>query len=196
MTQLDTRTPVRREDVTEDDLLMLAVVREVKAQESRADYKKVLHALIREGLDLTEPAAVAQARAQATVRNKLLATPLYSHKSLAAVRDEKENATRTTVGRWVNARKAFTITVNGRTVIPAFQLTDEGTPREDLAPLLDPLMAAGLNGWQLWSWLVEPTGMLSGLVPADAAADPKTASRAAKAAARLAARVTPQSPAA
>jgi hypothetical protein len=196
MTEPKTDAPVRREDVTDEDLQVLTYVRAIVAAETRASYSKVLQALVREGIAVTEPASVAQAQQQATIRNKLLATPCYSYKTLALVRNENANATRTTVGRWVRAARAFTVGVNGRTVIPAFQLTDDGQPREDLAPLLKPLTEAGLGSWQMWAWMTQPAGLLSGLVPAEAAANPETCARAAHAAERLAARTTPASPAA
>ena len=73
--------------------------------------------------------------------------------------------------------------------MPAFQLTADGEPRPDLAPVLEPLLAARMDPWRAWAWLTQPAALLGGQVPERAAADPETADLAAVAAARLAERV-------
>ncbi len=57
----------------------------------------------------------------------------------------------------------------------------------EIAPLLEPLLAAGTDPWRVWGWLTQPAALLGGQVPAEAAADPETAQVAAHAARRLAA---------
>ena len=74
-------------------------------------------------------------------------------------------------------------------MVPAFQLTAEGEPRPDLAPVLEPLLTAGMDPWRAWIWLTQPAGLLGGLVPERAVTDPADAGLVAHAARRLADRV-------
>ena len=55
--------------------------------------------------------------------------------------------------------------------------------------MLEPLLAARMDPWRAWAWLTQPAGLLGGLVPETAAADPATADLVAHAAVRLAERV-------
>ena len=71
-------------------------------------------------------------------------------------------------------------------MIPAFQLTEDGDLRDDLADVLRPLLEAELDGWAVWSWMTQPTSFLSGGVPEVVAAS--APARAATAARRFAAR--------
>ena len=59
----------------------------------------------------------------------------------------------------------FTVPDGVRAIIPAFQLDNAGEPRGDLAPLLSVLLPAGVDGWELWTWLTSPTSLLSGDIP-------------------------------
>lgn len=59
----------------------------------------------------------------------------------------------------------FTVPDGVRAIIPAFQLDNAGEPRGDLAPLLAVLLPAGVDGWELWTWLTSPTSLLSGDIP-------------------------------
>ena len=74
-------------------------------------------------------------------------------------------------------------------MLPGFQFTATGDPRPDLAPVLTPLLSAGMEAWNAWAWLSQPAALLGGLVPHEAAADPETADLAQHAAVRLADRV-------
>ena len=56
-------------------------------------------------------------------------------------------------------------------VVPAFQLDAAGEPRPELAPLLEPLLGAGMDGWRAWAWLTRPAALPRGWCPS-ASTDP------------------------
>jgi hypothetical protein len=61
------------------------------------------------------------------------------------------------------ARKGrlFAVRYKGRDFYPAFQFDRaSGTPRPELMPVFEVLAAAGLRGWEIAFWLVEPNGWL------------------------------------
>jgi hypothetical protein len=145
---------------------LLERVRAVQADHATATRDELVHTLMASNVPLTPSATVAQTQRLATHRDALLATPLYTHGSLSELRgDAKESATRTWLSRRKAECKVFTVTHNGRTLIPAFQLDDQGEPRPELQPLLAALQGAGVRGWALWTWLTSPTSLLSGAVP-------------------------------
>lgn len=127
-----------------------------------------------------------QRHAQEAVRGHLLATGAYDVGQLCSLRnDPGVRATENMIEEAGNP--VLVISVDGVVVYPAFQFDDRGEFRDELSPLIEVLRAAGLGAWQTWSWLVEPTGMLSGRVPVEMIfTEPGRALDAAK---RLAARV-------
>ena len=145
---------------------LLERVQAVQADHAAATRDELVHTLMAGNVPLTPPLTVAQAQRLATHRDALLSTPLYTHGSLSELRaDAKESSTRTWLSRRKAESKVFTVTHNGRTLIPAFQLDDRGEPRPELQPLLAALQSAGVQGWALWTWLTSPTSLLSGAVP-------------------------------
>ncbi len=145
---------------------LLERVRAVQANHAAATRDELVHTLMASNVALTPPATVAQAQRLASHRDALLATPFYTHGSLRELRgDAKESSTRTWLSRRKAEDKVFTVTHNGRTLIPAFQLDDRGEPRRELQPILATLQGAGVHGWALWTWLTSPTSLLSGAVP-------------------------------
>lgn len=141
----------------------------------------LLHAAGLAGVDLVPPAALEQARRLAKLRNRLMATPAYSYETLAEVRHEGSiPSMRTWVSRRRQARQMFTVSDGSRVVIPAFQFDDAGQLRTELAPLIEALVDAKVEGWALWSWLTTPSNLLSSQVPEQVAAhDPQRALTAA-----------------
>lgn len=121
-------------------------------------------------------------------RQQLLATPWFTVETLQVARgDATTAATRAWLDEQITAGNVFTVENDGQVVVPAFQLTADGEPRADLAPALAELAAAGAHGWELWTWMVDPTGWLSGDVPEQAARS--DADRVAFAASRFAAQI-------
>lgn len=145
------------------------------------------------GLDERLPAtSVIQAERNAEHRLRLVASGSYSHEDLRRLRgDELVSSTRTWVSRHRNFRKLFTVTHQGRTVVPAFLLDADLKPRRELWRLLLHLFAAQVPEWQRWTWLTTGTVALGGRSPQTVAReDPDRAVAAAK---RFAARVHPPS---
>lgn len=145
------------------------------------------------GLDERLPAtSVIQAERNAEHRLRLVASGSYSHEDLRRLRgDELVSSTRTWVSRQRNFHHLFTVTHQGRTIVPAFLLDADLKPRRELWWLLLHLFAAQVPEWQRWTWLTTGTAALGGRSPqAVAREDPDRAVAAAK---RFAARVHPPS---
>jgi hypothetical protein len=155
--------------------------------EQLADLDRVLHQ------DGDEPAhavplALVQLRRKAQVRAALLASAWHGYASLAEVRGASENATRFAVHKAAERHALLVVQHEGATLVPAFQLTEDGELRPELGPVLEPLLAARIDPWQVWSWLTQPAGLLGGQVPHEAARDPEEAAIVRHAAVRLAER--------
>lgn len=135
------------------------------------------------------PVALLQLARQARLRQQLLASDWFTYESLAEVRGTSVDATRFAVHKAANLHRLLIVPADERTLVPAFQLTEDGELRPELEPLLEPLLAAGIDPWRGWVWLTQPAGLLAGLVPEQAAADPETATMAQRAARALAERV-------
>lgn len=103
---------------------------------------------------------------QAAVRAHLLATGAFDVDQLGSLRnDPSVRATKHMIEQAGNA--VLAVAVDDAVVYPAFQFDDRGVPRDEISNLIELLQASGLGAWQTWSWLVEPTGMLSGGVPVE-----------------------------
>ncbi len=133
------------------------------------------------------PVPLVQAAHLARVRRRLLDSEWCTYETLAERRSASVEATRFAVTRAVNEHRLLAVPTELALLVPAFQLDDAGEPRVDLAPLIEPLLAAGTDPWRVWGWLTQPAALLGGQVPAEAAADPESAAIAAHAARRLAA---------
>jgi hypothetical protein len=150
----------------EEALQLLDQVRAVQAEHAAANRADLVHTLLAGQVPLTPPATLAQAQRLADHRGALLATPVLTHATLCKLRgDTRESSTRTWLSRRKDAHELFTVSHNGRTLIPAFQINDDGAPRAELQPVLAALAEAGAQGWPLWTWLTSPTSLLSGAVP-------------------------------
>lgn len=133
-------------------------------------------------VSLIPPATLIQAQRLAAHRNALLATPVFTHETLSELRgNARPSSTRTWLTRRRDEHALFTVNVKGTTVIPAFQLDENGEPRPELQPIVSALQEGGIEGWSLWTWLTKPTSFLSGGVPEEVArTNPERALRAAQ----------------
>ena len=136
------------------------------------------------------PVALVLMARQARLREELLASPWYGYEELARLRGTSVNATRFAVHKAGADHALVVVATEQRTVVPAFQLNATGGPRDELAPVLAPLLAAGMDPWRAWAWLTQPAALLGGLVPEQAVRDPADAELVGHAALRLAERVT------
>lgn len=132
------------------------------------------------------PLALVQLRRQAAVRAALLASPTHTYASLGELRGVSENAARFAVHKAAERRVLLVIAYDEGVLVPAFQLDATGELRAELAPLLEPLLAAGMDPWQVWAWLTQPAGLLGGAVPEIAVRDEDEAPLVRHAAVRLA----------
>lgn len=161
---LEVRGVSRRE--VEEALELIGKVRVLQAEHVAATRADLTRTLMARNVDLTPPATLAQAQRLATHRDALLATPVFTHDTLRALRgDTKTSSTRTWLTRRRDNHELFTITYNGRALIPAFQFDEHGVPRPELQPVLAALADTGLTGWPLWTWLTSPSALLSGEIP-------------------------------
>lgn len=162
-------------------LELFNAIRTLQAEHVEASRDELLRALMGHGVSLTPAATLSQSKRLATHRNALLATPFHTYKSLSEQRDSSESNTRTWVARRRQAHRLFTVDHDGRTLIPAFQIDEDGKLRTELAPILAALAQGGVRDWSLWTWLASPTSFLSGEVPERiATTDPARALRAAQ----------------
>ena len=118
------------------------------------------------------PVGLVVLRRQARLREELLASPSYSYESLAQVRGTSIDATRYAVHKAAQQHRLLVVPVEDRVVVPAFQMTAAGEPRPDLAPVLEPLLAAGMDPWRAWAWLTQPAALTLGHAPERAVTDP------------------------
>lgn len=132
---------------------------------------------------------VALAR-QARLRRELARSPWFTYASLAEVRGASVDATRYAVHKAAQAHRLLLVPIEETTAIPAFQLDDAGEVRPEVAALLEPLLAAGMDPWRAWIWLTQPAALTFGVPPERAAADPETAEITVRAAERLAAQLS------
>lgn len=134
------------------------------------------------------PLALVQLRRQAQVRAALLASETLDYAGVAALRGDSESATRFAVHKAAERRALLVVQHEGATLVPAFQLTDDGELRPELGAVLEPLLASAMDPWQVWTWLTQPAGLLGGGVPHEVARDPEELAVVQHAAVRLAER--------
>jgi hypothetical protein len=134
------------------------------------------------------PVPLVQAAHLARVRRELLDSEWFTYDTLAELRGASVDATRFAVTRAVSEHRLLGVPTELALLVPAFQLDASGEPRPELADLLSPLLAAGVDPWRVWGWMTRPAALLGGLVPVDAATDPGSAADAVAAAEALARR--------
>lgn len=169
-----------------------AATGEPMTDEQLESLEALLHA---EGEDpaYAVPVSLVQVARQARLREDLLAGPWFTYETLAALRGTSLDATRFMIHKTASLHRLLVVDHQGTVLVPGFQLTAEGEPRPELTPVLQPLLAAGMDPWKAWIWLTQPAGLLGGLVPEQAAADLETADLVPHAAVRLAERVASSS---
>jgi hypothetical protein len=174
-----------KEDVEYAISLFQAVAQEqTEARSALASH--VNQAMLHEGIELIPAASQRQVQRSAALKKRLIEDQGFeTYASLAEIRDTRESSVRTWVSRLRRRSDLFTVEFQGHTLIPKLQLTDSGDVNPVVAELVRPLAGAGLDSWSLWAWLTNPTGLLSGEIPAEVAVGNIT--RATKAANRYAA---------
>ena len=139
-----------------------------------AELDAVLH---QEGSDPAHavPVPLLQIARQARVHDELLTSAWHSYESLARLRGTSVERTRFAVHKAAGQHRLLAVTGPAGLMVPDFQLDATGEVRPELVDLLEPLLAAGMDGWKAWAWLTRPAALAAGLVPEQAAASPDPA---------------------
>lgn len=119
------------------------------------------------------PLPLVQIARRVRLRAQLLDTDWFTYASLAERRGTTLEATRFAVHKAGGEHRLLVVTTDDGVIVPAFQLDSSGEVRSDLIAVLEPLLAAGMDPWRVWTWLTQPAALLGGLVPEQAAADPE-----------------------
>ncbi|GAB2756941.1 hypothetical protein GCM10027020_06420 [Nocardioides salsibiostraticola] len=135
------------------------------------------------------PLPLVQIARRVRLRAQLLETDWFTYASLAERRGATLEATRFAVHKAGGEHRLLVVTTDEGVIVPAFQLDPSGQVRSDLIAVLEPLLAAGMDPWRVWTWLTQPAALLGGLVPEQAAADQEDRDMVLNAAIRLAERV-------
>lgn len=136
------------------------------------------------------PLPLVQIARRTRLRAELLDTAWFTYATLAERRGASLEATRFAVHKAGGEHRLLVVTTDDGVVVPAFQLDSSGQVRSDLIAILEPLLAAGMDPWRVWTWLTQPAALLGGLVPEQAAANQEDRDMVLNAAIRLAERVT------
>ncbi len=165
---------------------MLSAVAEIQADHSAAFREKFVRAMMIAEIDPVSEETRAQIRRLTRQRERLLATGAYTTDALGELRgDAKSTATHTWLSRRRKANALFTVTHDGNTLVPAFQLDGDGRPRKEIGEVLKALAPAQLGEWATWTWFTSASPWLGGAVPTDLLT--KDPARVARAASRFAA---------
>ena len=119
------------------------------------------------------PIALVRLRRESRVRASLLDGGWLDYAAVAGLRGVSENAARFALHKAAERRTVLLVQHDGATLVPSFQLDDEGQVRGELLAVIEPLLAAGVDPWRAWVWLTTPAGLLGGAVPHEAARDPE-----------------------
>jgi hypothetical protein len=171
----------RRSAVIERLESMLTAVAEIQADEAATFRKKFIRAMMVAEIDPVPDETRAQTQRLTRQRERLLATGAYTTDALAQRRgDAKPTATHTWLSRRRKANELFTVTHDGNTLVPTFQLDESARPRKGITEVLKALAPAQLGGWATWTWFTSASPWLGGSVPAEVlAVDPTGVARAA-----------------
>ncbi|GAB6985308.1 hypothetical protein [Nocardioides pyridinolyticus] len=108
---------------------------------------------------------------QARVRTELLATLWHTYESLGDLRGTSLDATRFAVHKAASEHRLLVVPLEERAIVPAFQLGADGELRPELAPVIEPLLAARMDPWRAWAWLTQPAALTLGQAPEKADPD-------------------------
>lgn len=152
-----------------DRMKRLAVEAEkLQAEEAEVHRPALLKAMLAVDFDPVPWATVAQMRRLAEHRGRLLAGGAFTIDALRKLRgDASESSTRTWLARKRKREALFTVTHNGATLLPAFELGPDGEPFPALVNVLQVLNPLRLGDWATWTWFSSTTPWLGGERPAE-----------------------------
>lgn len=139
---------------------------QVNARRALSD--SVSRIMLARGIPLVPQDSQRQVQRSVALRERLLTEHgAYTYAQLAELREIESSSVRTWISRLRQQDRIFTVDHAGRTFVPAILLSEPDTLDESVGALITPLLSAGMDEWAIWAWLVSPTGLLSGEVPAD-----------------------------
>ena len=111
-------------------------------------------------------AAVETARLVNQARAQLLRSGgAVTFEMIAEATGRNVGSVRQWVNRRVRASRLVTVTHDGSTLVPTFQLTDAFDLEEAVAEVVARLADADLSGWAVWDWFATPNTWLDGDTP-------------------------------
>ncbi|MCW2738262.1 hypothetical protein [Nocardioides sp.] len=117
------------------------------------------------------PVGLVRLRREGRVRAALLDGGWLGYAEVGRLRGVSENAARFALHKAAERRTVLLVQHEGATLVPTFQLDDQGQVRSELLAVLEPLLTAGVDPWRAWIWLTTPAALLGGAVPHEAARD-------------------------
>jgi hypothetical protein len=117
------------------------------------------------------PIALVRLRRESRLRAELLDGGWLGYAEVGRLRGVSENAARFALHKAAERRAVLLVQHEGATLVPTFQLDEQGEVRSELLAVLEPLLAAGVDPWRAWIWLTTPAALLGGAVPHEAARD-------------------------
>ena len=100
-------------------------------------------------------------------RQALIDRGTFTVKEIAATLDRRVNTVHKQIRRACERGALFTVIVNGETHVPAVLLDEALEVRREWQPVVSVLGDAGMSGWGIWRWIVEPNAGLSGEIAAE-----------------------------
>lgn len=114
-------------------------------------------------------AAVEKARLVNQARAQLLRSGgAVTFEMIAEATGRNVGSVRQWVNRRVRAGRLVTVTHEGSTLVPTFQLTDAFDLDDGVAEVVARLVSAGLSAWAVWDWFATPNTWLDGDAPEEA----------------------------
>ncbi len=149
-----------------------AATGEPRGPDRLVDLDRMLHSL---GDDPTHavPIALVRLRRESRLRAALLDGGWLDYAGVGRLRGASENAARFELHKASERRTVLLVPHEGATLVPSFQLDDQGEVREELLAVLEPLLTAKVDPWRVWIWLTTPAALTGGAVPHEAARDPE-----------------------
>jgi hypothetical protein len=118
-------------------------------------------------IDVPPPALLTQVRWNIEARvDLLMAYGALTAAELAELHGSKARNRNTLVDNWRRSKRVLTVSFRGRTLVPAFQITSDGSPHPVLAAVL-PLLLSGGSEWAAALWFTAPNGFFDWAKPAD-----------------------------
>ena len=133
----------------------------------RATLRKHIDQDYVDNAQIVSGATQRQAVRSGEIRKRLLESEgAATYSAVADMRGSNEKAARQWVSRQRHEQRLFTVEAQGRVLVPAFQLDDEGDLDKAVSrTIVQPLLRAGVRPWAIWAWSTRPTGLLSGRIP-------------------------------